>query len=130
MSISEQTLVALQTFMALDKALMAQVQATNDAAHAAALIAPAAAKQGITVNEAELIAHLEVVSASLTNQALSDQQLEAVAGGFANPFKHATFNNDDEKFTFVSIASLGMGCAIVSIGHAAGDMMGFTKKFC
>lgn len=129
MSLSEQTLVALQTFMALDKALMAQVQATNDAAHAAALIAPAAAKQGITVNEAELIAHLEVVSASLTNQALSDQQLEAVAGGFM-PSKDVSYKNDDERFTLMSVITLGMGCAIVSIGHAAGDMMGFTKKFC
>lgn len=30
----------------------------------------------------------------------------------------------------MSVITLGMGCAIVSIGHAAGDMMGFTKKFC
>lgn len=121
MSLSPETLSALQTLMAQDAALMARVQTTPNTTQAAALIAEAAENNGIVVNEAELSSHLEAVSHTLTSQALSDRQLDAVAGGGSM---------NDDNFSWLSVFTLGVGCAVISIGQAAGEMMGFTKKFC
>ncbi|TXT39627.1 MAG: hypothetical protein FD135_2059 [Comamonadaceae bacterium] len=121
MSLSPQTLSALQTLMTQDKTLLAQVQGTDDAAQAASIIAAAAAKNGIEINEAELTQHFEEASKAAANQALSDSQLEAVAGGM----------NDTEKMVLVSILSFGIGCALVSFTQAVkGSAAGFDQKFC
>ena len=121
MSLSEKTLNALQTLMTQDKALLAQVQGTDDAAQAARIIAAAATQNGIEINEAELAQHFEEASKVAANQALSDSQLEAVAGGI----------NDTEKMILVSIISLGIGCALVSFTQAVkGSAAGFEQKFC
>lgn len=124
MSLSAQTLSALQELMAQNKELLAQVQATDDAAQAAAIIADAAAKNGIQTIEAELAKHFEEASKAASNQALSDQQLEAVAGGL----------DDDAVMVLMSIFSLGLGCAVTSIIQGTGQHIGFqghiVKKYC
>ncbi|TXT39629.1 MAG: hypothetical protein FD135_2061 [Comamonadaceae bacterium] len=79
------------------------------------------------MNEADLTTHLQEVSAALTSQTLSDSQLDTVAGGF---MPSPLIGSDDERMTTLSIMTLGLGCAIVSIGQRAGDMMNFTKKYC
>lgn len=121
MSLSEKTLSALQALMTQDKALLAQVQATDDAAQAASIIAAAATQNGLEINQAELAQHFEEASKSAANQALSDRQLEAVAGGMS----------DTDKMIMLSILSFGIGCAMVSINQAAkGSAAGFDQKFC
>ena len=122
MSLPPQTLIALQTLMTQDKALLTQVQATDDAAQAASIIAAAAAKNGIEINEAELAQHFEEAAKVSTNQALSDSQLEAVAGGIS----------DTDKMIIASIFSLGFACVMISIDQAfnKGQVSGFDRKFC
>lgn len=126
MSLSAQTLSALQELMAQNKELLAQVQATDDAAQAAAIIADAAAKNGIEAIESDLAKYFEEASKAASDQALSDQQLEAVAGGL----------NDDGRMALLSVFTLGIGCALISIGqsaggkHADGTARYLDKKFC
>ncbi len=124
MSISEQTLSALQELMAHDAELLTQVQGSNDAAEAAGLIARAADAHGIAVDPAELTRHFEAASRALAEQTLNDQQLDAVAGGIS----------DDGIMAVLSIFSLGLGCAVVSFGQSIGGNFsheGHTvKKFC
>ncbi len=121
MSLSAPTLSALQALMTQDKALLAQVQATDDAAQAASIIATAAAKSGIEISEAELATHFEETSKAAANQALSDSQLEAVAGG--------GIKRDD--MILISIITLGAGCAVISIKQAVTKRLGFgDEKFC
>lgn len=126
MSLSAETLNALQQLMAQNKELLARVQTTQNSMQAAFHIAEAAAKNGISVSEAELIAHLEEASSTLTNQALSDQQLEAVSGGLS----------DDGYMALISIFSFGIGCAAISFAQAAGGNFynssekHTSKKYC
>ncbi len=126
MSLSEQTLHALQALTAQDKALLAQLQTADDAAQAAAIMADAAAKNGIQALEADIAKHFEEASQTAASQALSDSQLEAVAGGL----------NDDGRMALLSVFTLGIGCALISIGQAAGGKHAdgtaryLDKKFC
>lgn len=122
MSLSEQTLSALQQLMAQDQALRASVQTTSDAHQAAALIAEAAEKNNISVSTAELTSHFEQLSAAINNQALTDEQLTTVAGGM----------NDGEMMLMVSFLSLGFLCAMKSMADVAGlkGAVGMHKKFC
>lgn len=110
MALSEQTLRALQHLMAQDPELVAQVQITDDPAQASVLIAEAAAKSGVDVTPSELAAYFEDAAKKLTTQALSDQQLEGVAGGVPDDGL-----SDDTRMILISIFSLGAGCATVSI---------------
>lgn len=126
MTLSIQTLHALQELMVQDSALQAQVQVADDAAAVATLVAAAAAKKNIHVDKIELTAHLQNAAKTATSQALSDQQLEAVAGGL----------NDDGRMALISVFTLGVGCALISIGqavggpHADGTGKYLDKKFC
>lgn len=126
MSLSDQTLIELHQLMAQNAELLAQLQSANDAAQAAAIIASAADRNGIAVSETELAAHLEAASRNAASQALSDSQLEAVAGGL----------NDDGRMALISVFTFGIGCALVSIGqavggtHADGTARYLDKKFC
>lgn len=104
MSLSANTQQQLQTLMQQDPALVAKVHGTNDATQAAALIAEAAAQNGIEVSAAALAAHFEESSKASANQALSDEQLEAVAGGAGVV-----------DAIFMSIFTLGIGCVVVSV---------------
>ncbi|TXT39631.1 MAG: hypothetical protein FD135_2063 [Comamonadaceae bacterium] len=121
MSLSAPTLSALQALMTQDTALLAQVQATDDAAQAAATIAQAAARQGIAVSETDLHTHFSQARQAVADQSLSDGQLESVAGGITN---------DQFAMLMASLMTLGIACAIISIAHAAGDKIGFDKKQC
>ena len=121
MSLSEQTLSALQTLMAQDKALQTQVQTTRSAAQAADIIAQAAAQNGIEINPAELTQHFEEAAKTSANQALSDSQLEAVAGGGIR----------EGDMIAISIFTFGVGCAVISIRQAITGRLGFgEQKFC
>lgn len=105
MALSPNTQQQLQTLMQQDPALVAKVHGTDDAAQAAALIAQAAAQNGIEVNTTELAAHFVASAKESANQALSDEQLDAVAGGGRNVV----------DTIFMSIFTLGIGCAVISI---------------
>ncbi|TXT39622.1 MAG: hypothetical protein FD135_2054 [Comamonadaceae bacterium] len=124
MSLSDQALSALQELMTQNKELLAQVQATNDAAQAANIIAAAAAQNGIEATQADITQHFEEAFKATTNQALSDKQLDAVAGGSV----------DDDWMIALSILGLGIGCGIISIAQAAGAKFSLegrpAKKFC
>ncbi|BCO25555.1 hypothetical protein MIZ03_0416 [Rhodoferax lithotrophicus] len=125
MSLSDQTLTALQTLMAQDSALLAQVQGAEETAQAVSYIAQAAAQKGITVSAAELSAYFETRRQGASTQALSDEQLEAVAGGVS----------DTDKLILLSVFTLGLGCIAFSAGQAVGhpdnpELIGIKQKFC
>lgn len=121
MSLSDQTLRTLQQLMAQDKALLARVQASDDATQIATLIAEAAEQNGFAVNTAELAAHFAEASRISADHALSDSQLDAAAGG--------GIRRDD--MILISIFTFGVGCAVISIKQAAGAPGGFgDQKFC
>jgi len=121
MPISEQTLKALQELLLQDKELLVRTQVCNDANESAALIADSAEKAGIPVTQAELVEHFAHAVETIKGQDLSDQQLEAVAGGYVLP---------EEGFIVMSIFSFGIACAVVSIVQATGAEEKFTKKYC
>nr|WP_319564952.1 hypothetical protein [uncultured Rhodoferax sp.] len=127
MALSDQTLSALQQLMAQNNELVAQVQTTDDPAQVSALIADAAAKSGMDVTASELAAYFEEAAKTLTTQALSDQQLEVVAGGVPNDGL-----SDDTRMILISIFSLGTGCATVSLIQGVfHDNSGFVnKRYC
>jgi len=110
MTVSEQTLKALQELIQQDQELLVRVQACADADESAALISNAAAQQGICVSQAELLAHFLGADSAGLNMALSDDQLDAVAGGIS----------DDAKMALISVFSFGIGCAMISISQALG----------
>lgn len=117
MSISEQTLKALQELMLQDKELLLRVQASSDAGESAALIAQAAAQRGITISQAELLAHFEEAGQAGLNQALSDDELDAVAGGWSK----------NDSLILVSFLSFGIGCMVASIVQDASGNKGNCK---
>ncbi len=104
MSLTANTVHQLQELMQQDPTLVAKVHGTEDAAQAAALIARAAAQSGIQITEAELAAHFVASAKGSANQALSDEQLDAVAGGAGIV-----------DTVFMSIFTLGIGCVVVSV---------------
>lgn len=123
MSLPETTLTQLQILMQQDPALRAKVQGAADADQAAGQIAAAASANGMAVSEADLKRYFAQASQATPNQALSDAQLEAVAGGFTQ--------DDQAMLIFASIFTLGICCAVVSISQATGGSgMGFEKKYC
>ena len=76
------TLESLQVLIGADTALQADVQAANTPAEVAAILAKAGARKQIEVDQAALTSYLEMLTSAQTSQALSDEQLENVAGGF------------------------------------------------
>ncbi len=117
MSMSEQTLKALQELMLQDKELLLRVQASSDAGESAALIAQAAAQRGITISQAELLAHFEEAGQAGLNQALSDDDRDAVAGGWSQ----------NDSLILVSFLSFGIGCMVASIVQDASGNKGNCK---
>ncbi len=122
MSVSEATLAQLRLLMEKDEALLARIRNTREISQASALIAEAAAKAGIAVSPADLAEHFAQTAQATTEQGLSDQQLDIVAGGFNA--------SDDSMMIFLSVCTFGIGCAAVSIAHATGNQSGFGKKYC
>ena len=82
-----------------DPALVAQLQSCTDAASSAAVIAKAAAAEGIDMSEPSLVAYFEAAIAK--QGAMSDAELEQVAGGMPG--------------WAVSLLTVGVGCAGISI---------------
>ena len=79
MSIKPETISQLETMIKADPALVAQLQSCTDSASSAAVIAKAAAAKGMDVTEPDLVAYFEAAVAN--NGAMSDAELEQVAGG-------------------------------------------------
>ena len=125
MSLKPETISQLETLIQADPALVAQLQSCTDAASSAAVIAKAAAANGVDVTEPDLVAHFEAAVAK--QGTMSDTELEQVAGGM----------NPATPGILMSIFSLGLGCAFVSLGSATkgrncgedlGDMQKFTSR--
>ena len=102
MSLKPETITQLQTLIQADPALVAQLQSCTDIASSAAVIAKAAAANGMDVSAPDVVAHFEAEVAK--QGAMSDAELEQVAGGMPG-------------WAF-SLVTAGIGCAIASIGVA------------
>lgn len=94
----------LQQLMQEDPALVVQVHGAEDAASVAAILAVAAANKGIAVTAEELVVYFGDATQAASDQSLSDEQLDVVAGGAGIV-----------DTVFMSIFTLGIGCAVVSI---------------
>lgn len=81
MSISTEQTQALRALLANNPALQARLQQSGGPADAAALLSRAASEAGMTVDEAALREHFEQSTAQAQTDALSDEQLAAVAAG-------------------------------------------------
>ena len=81
MSLNSETITQIQAMLQADPALLAQLQAETELAGAAAAIAKAATAQGLDVNEADLMSHLAAEQSQASAAAMSDAELEQVAGG-------------------------------------------------
>ena len=109
MSLKPETITQLQTLIQADPTLVAQLRSCTDAASSAAVIAKAAAAKGLDVTELDLVAHFDAAVAQ--QGAMSDAELEQVAGGFIPGWA-------------LSVISLGISCAIISITDAAHGLKG------
>ena len=113
-TLTPDTIIQLQTLIQADPALVAQLQSCTDAATSAAVIAKAAAAKGMDVSAPDLVTHFE--GATAQQEAISDAELEQVAGGALNPTGRAWV---------ISIFTLGVFCALASI-----DDLAQQKKVC
>ena len=84
MSLNPETITQIQTLLQADPALLAQLQAETELASAAAVITKAATAQGLDINEADLMSHLAAEQSRASAAAMSDAELEQVAGGGKN----------------------------------------------
>ncbi len=102
MNLSSDILQALRNLIEKDPALLERLRQVQDAAQGAALLSQAARQAGIDVTSESLRAYLE---GSLQDgaEALSDEQLDQVAGGM-----------NKSEFIAMSVFSLAIGCAVVS----------------
>jgi hypothetical protein len=103
MTIPEPTLQTLRNLIEKNPALLAQLQHADDAAASARILSQAANAANLPVEEAALRIHLEDISQRISAEALSDAQLDKVAGG-----------GGKELYIVISVLSLGIGCAVVS----------------
>ena len=111
-TLTPDTIIQLQTLIQADPALIAQLQSCTDAASSAAVIAKAAAAKGIDVSAPSVVSHLEAATPKQGD--MSDAELEQVAGG--------------SRAIAISICSLGIGCAIVSIMDATSSRAGCMRE--
>lgn len=102
MTISEATLQTLRNLIEKDPSLLAQLQQADDAAASARILSQAGSAANLPVEEAALRTHLEDISQRVSAEALSDAQLDKVAGG------------GKDLYIAISVLSLGIGCAILS----------------
>lgn len=104
MSLSEATLNGLRELVEKNLNLRIQLQQATCAAESAHLLALAAADAGLSADEEALRQYLESTAQKMADQALSDAQLDQVAGGMSK-----------EGYIALSIFTFGTGCAIMSI---------------
>lgn len=107
MRLPEDTLQSLHTLIAQNPALLAQLQQSDNVAQSARLLAQAAHAAQIDIAEDALLAHLEKTIREVTAQALTDSQLEHVAGGMTKG-----------EFIAASIFSMGIVCGALSLKKA------------
>lgn len=105
MSLSPESLQSLRNLIEKNPALLEQLQQAGDVAGSARILSQAASAANLPIEEAALRTHLESLSQQATSQALSDAQLDVVAGGGA--WSKAAFIG-------MSIGTLGIGCVVVS----------------
>ena len=103
MSLNSETITQIQAMLQADPALLAQLQAQTELAGAAAVITKAATAQGLDINEADLMSHLEAEQLRAKTATLSDAELEQVAGGGIG------------NAIFGSVLGIGVACAVASI---------------
>ncbi|WP_341909829.1 hypothetical protein [Polaromonas sp. YR568] len=80
MTTAPDIITQIQTVLHADPALQAQLKSCTDANSAATLIVKAGANQGIELSEADVVA-CGIASPSLQSAAISDDELDLVAGG-------------------------------------------------
>ena len=83
MSINPEIITQVQTLLQADPAMLVQLQAQTELAGVAAVVAKAAAAQGLDVSESNVMSHLASEQSQVTAAAMSDPELEQVAGGFS-----------------------------------------------
>ena len=103
MSLNSETITRIQAMLQADPALLAQLQAETELAGVAAVITKAATAQGLDINEADLMSHLEAEQLRAKTATLSDAELEHVAGGGIG------------NAIFGSVLGLGVACAVARI---------------
>lgn len=106
MSLSQATLNELQQLIVADTGLQTRLQEANDAAQAVETIVAAAAAKGLRVEPSELSAHFATATEAASAEAISDSQLESVAGGLRNG-----------GFIAMSLFTIMAGCIINSVVH-------------
>ena len=106
MSLNPETITQIQTMLQADPALLAELQTQTELAGVASVIAKAATAKGLDINEADLMSHLAAEQSQASAAAMSDAELEQVAGGGIG------------KAIGLSIGTLGLACAAFSISYA------------
>ena len=84
MTLKPEIVTQIQTVLQADPALQVQLKSCTDADSAATLIVKAAANQGIELDKADIVA-CAMASSPLQSAAISDDELDLVAGGVYDP---------------------------------------------
>lgn len=111
----DKQLQGLQALLAADGALVERVQASGNAETAAQLLCDAAARQGMTVDPTALLEHAQQQVIGQANGALSDSQLESIAGGADPTMKYG-------EFVGLSAGTAMLGCVIASASGVITDV--------
>ena len=98
-----ETITQIQAMLQADPALLAELQPQTELAGVAAVIAKAATAQGLDVSESDLMSHLALEHSQANAAAMSDAELEQVAGGGIG------------GAIFASVCGFGVACAVASI---------------
>ena len=106
MSLNSETISQIQTMLQADPALLAQLQAETELAGVAAAITKAATARGLDINESDLMSHLAAEQSQANAAAMSDAELEQVAGGGLG------------EAIRLSIMGLGFMCGLLSFSAA------------
>ena len=84
MTTAPDIITQIQTVLQADPALQVQLKSCTDADSAATLIVKAAVSQGVALSKADVVA-CGIASPSLQSAAISDDELDLVAGGKYDP---------------------------------------------
>jgi hypothetical protein len=90
MTVKPEIVTQIQTVLQADPTLQVQLKSCTDANSAATLIAESAANRGIDLSRADVVACF-TASPSLQSAAISDDELDLVAGGKYTRAMHEAF---------------------------------------